>query len=173
VLRQTTAQKYDFFVVGSPAVQGSKNAIPRIIPGPNGKPRAIASIVEQDKTLPQWRRAVAHMGGLMRPGSWEKEGLFTVSVIFFINRPKSHYHPGTSALRPEAPVFHDKKKDCDKMFRAVGDALTGICYNDDSQIVSIAGFKLYATQEHQAGAWISVARLDYHRASSATRLLIG
>ncbi len=171
VLRQTTTQKFNFFVSGAPASQGSKTAFARIIKDASGKQRAIANVVEQDKSLHQWRHAIGQVARLMKPSGWKTDGLFTVSVVFYLPRPKVHYRT-TGALKPGAPVFHEGRKDCDKMYRAVGDALTEICYDDDSMIVSISGVKLYCTSTHDPGAWISVGRLDEHSAAAAVNALM-
>jgi crossover junction endodeoxyribonuclease RusA len=170
-LRQTTKQKYSFFVAGEPASQGSKRAIGRIIAGPDGRPRAVANMIEQDEKLKPWRHSIGQMGKLMLPKGWEMTGFFTLGVVFFLPRPKSHYasHGG---LKASAPFFHSSRKDCDKMVRAVGDALTGVCYDDDSMIASITALKVYQTREHAPGAWIAIGRLDEQPASAAVGVLI-
>jgi crossover junction endodeoxyribonuclease RusA len=170
-LRQTTTHQYKFFVAGQPASQGSKTAMPRIIRDQSGRQRAIANMIEQDKNLKPWRFAVAQVAKLMLPSDWKTDGVFMLGVIFFLQRPKTHY-AANGSLKRNAPVFHAQHKDCDKMIRAIGDALTGTCYDDDALIVSVTGLKLFSTPEHQPGAWISVGRLDEQAASAATRLLI-
>ena len=70
------------------------------------------------------------------------EGVHIVCV-FYMPRAKSHLSPKTGQIRPTAPRQHVKKPDSDKLARLVGDALTGICYADDSQIVSWVIQKCY------------------------------
>ena len=170
-LRQTTIQKYSFFVAGAPASQGSKRAIARIITEKGGRQRAVANLIEQDSDLKPWRFAISQVASLMRPSGWETDGFFTLSVIFFMRRPKTHYAVRGKVKR-NAPLFHTSRKDCDKMVRAVGDALTGTCYDDDSMIVSINALKVYCTLGHEPGAWISVGRLDEESATAAVHLLV-
>lgn len=51
-------------------------------------------------------------------------------------RPKCHYNK--SGLKPSAPEFHTQKPDISKLVRGVEDSMTGVVFNDDSQIVSYA-----------------------------------
>jgi crossover junction endodeoxyribonuclease RusA len=44
-------------------------------------------------------------------------------------------------------VEHTVKPDIDKLLRAVLDALTGICYEDDSQVMSVIAVKKYGPYE--------------------------
>ena len=60
-------------------------------------------------------------------------GAVQVTVSFYLPRPKT--------VRDIYPV---KKPDLDKLIRCVGDALTGVAYTDDNQVVSIAAQKRYA-----------------------------
>jgi crossover junction endodeoxyribonuclease RusA len=170
-LRQTTATSYSFFVPGKPASQGSKVALPRLIRGKDGKPKAIANMREQDPSLAAWRYDVERMGRLMRPKDWDLEGHFILDAFFLMPRPKAHFD-GRGELRYKAPYFHGSQKDCDKMFRAIGDALTGVCFSDDDLIALGTAAKLYCTETCPTGAWISVTRIDVQRAEQAIRLLM-
>jgi hypothetical protein len=49
------------------------------------------------------------------------------------------------------------KPDIDKLVRAINDALTGILFTDDCQVVSISMTKDYCG-ERRAGAYITVSR---------------
>lgn len=171
VFRETTATSYSFFVPGKPASQGSKVALPRLIKGKDGKPRAIASMKEQDPNLAAWRYDVERMGRLMRPEGWDLEGYFILDAFFFMPRPNAHFDTN-GRLRSKAPCFHGSQKDCDKMLRAIGDALTGVCYLDDDTIALGSGAKLYSTQAQPIGAWISVRRIDVQQAEASIRLLM-
>lgn len=170
-LHQTTTQQFRFFVPGEPASQGSKNAIARIGRGKDGRPQAFANLVEQDKKLKPWRQSIGNMASLMLPSGWQTDGFYWLRTTFLLPRPKMHYST-KGGLKTSAPTFHSARKDCDKMVRAVGDALAGICYDDDSMVVSIEAVKLYESQSHGVGAWISVGRLDEGSASQAVLALI-
>lgn len=157
---------------GLPASQGSKTAYGRVVKGKDGKLKAIVNMVEQDKGLGEWRLAVAQMGRLMKPNDWQTDGMFLLSAVFCMPRPKAHFLK-SGALRHDAPLLHTARKDCDKLLRAIGDALTEVCYDDDCLIVCDTGIKIYATVEQGPGAWISVRRLDEARAEAAVRAFIG
>jgi Holliday junction resolvase RusA-like endonuclease len=59
----------------------------------------------------------------------------TVSVIYGFKRPKGHDHDRLEpCVRP----------DVDKLCRALMDALTGIAYHDDGQVVGLSVRKVYA-----------------------------
>jgi crossover junction endodeoxyribonuclease RusA len=164
-LRQATIKKHEFFVAGTPACQGSKTAFGRAVKDKNtGKLKVVVNMVEQDKNLSSWRASVGNVARLMLPSDWEMEGLFVLRVLFYLPRPKLHY-TSLGRVKPSSPVFHSQKKDYDKLLRAIGDSLTGVCYQDDAMIVSGSAMKVFTPEGRQAGAWISVARLDEEHAS--------
>ena len=66
------------------------------------------------------------------------EGALILELIFLLKRPKS---------LPRKVLYHVKKPDLDNLVKAIKDALKGICYKDDSQIVRIYAEKIYATDK--------------------------
>lgn len=68
-------------------------------------------------------------------------GPVEVVVSFHFRRPKGHYNTNGSLkgskYKTPAPTWVTKKPDIDKLCRAVCDALSGFCYDDDEQVVSI------------------------------------
>ena len=165
ILRQTTTRKYEFFVTGTPACQGSKTAYGRIGTDKNtGQKRCFCNMVEQDKGLHEWRASVGGVAKLMLPDDWQTDGLFMLKALFYLPRPKVHYST-SGKLKPSAPVFHSQIKDYDKLLRAIGDSLTGVCYDDDCMVVYGTGFKLFVPEGRRPGAWVSVSRLDEQEAS--------
>ncbi len=66
------------------------------------------------------------------------DGPIAVAFNFAIARPKSHYRTGKNAhlLKDGAPKFPASKPDVLKLSRGVEDALTGILWVDDAQIVT-------------------------------------
>lgn len=134
-----------FFVPGIPAPQGSKRHLG------NGV------MVESSKRVKPWRadiraEALRHLG---RP----YDGPVSVDVMFVFPRPKRHLGTGRNAgiVLPSAPALHTQKPDLDKLLRAVGDALTGVAYRDDSQIVALHSWKRWAEPGERFGASITVA----------------
>ncbi len=107
-------------VYGIPAPQGSKAPY-----GGESNPR----------TKP-WRAAVTAEAAAEMEGRAPLDGPVKVRAEFYFPRPKSHYGTGKNAVhvKDAAPDFHSVKPDGDKLARAIGDALTGIVFRDDSQI---------------------------------------
>lgn len=72
------------------------------------------------------------------------EGPVTLSVEFYMPRPKSHYNK--KGIKDLAPVWHSNKPDLDNMLKAVKDAITstGRIWKDDSQVCSEHANKMYA-----------------------------
>lgn len=128
------------FVPGIPVTQGSMRAF--TIKGTN---RAVVTH-GKSKELNNWRGTIAMfvkkaMGdsGINEPVPREKP--VHIDAGFYFPRPKSHYGTGKNAdkIKPSAPIFHVTKPDGDKLFRALGDALKGVLYNDDSQVMGSFG----------------------------------
>lgn len=71
-----------------------------------------------------------------------------VDVTFVLPRPK--------ALKKDPPPPHTKKPDSDKLFRAIGDAMTGIVYCDDAQVIDHHARKRYAYLGESTGAIVMV-----------------
>lgn len=86
--------------------------------------------------------AQAHQKMETRPWS----GPVDVALTFYLTRPKNHYGTGRNAerLKQSAPSFPAVHPDIDKLTRAVLDALTGICFEDDRQVVGLVVAKRYS-----------------------------
>lgn len=126
------------FVPGRPAPQGSKRHVGRGI------------LVESSKDLGPWRErvALAAHNEMVRLGRSVADGAVYVTLYFILPRPKS-------APKSETPAAV-KRPDLDKLQRAILDALTGICFVDDSQVVTIYAHKRIAEPGETAGAEIRV-----------------
>ncbi len=135
-------------VRGLPIAQGNSRAFVAQVKG--GKPRAIVT-TEANRTsspLGAWRSAIAtdardEMGN--RP---LLDGALRVAVTFVFPRPKSHFLPITKSrptpvLRDDAPHFHTGRPDCDKLLRALMDALTNVVWHDDAQVADVRARKVY------------------------------
>jgi Holliday junction resolvase RusA-like endonuclease len=87
-----------------------------------------------------------------------------VSIVFRLQRPKGHYGTGRNAgiLKASSPHVPVTKPDVDKMVRVVLDALTGIAFMDDSQVVELRALKKYADDNpHPPGATCQVYELQF------------
>ena len=127
-----------FSVPGLPAPQGSKRAF--VIKGTG---RAV--MVEDNARTKPWRVDVALIAQHAMQGREMLTGPLVAVFTFTLPRPKSHYRGGDPArdLRASAPSHRDAKPDADKLYRAVGDALTGIVYYDDAQLADVRVVKRY------------------------------
>ena len=132
-------RRLELTVVGTPVPQGSKTFVPTAAGG-----RAKES---NEKALKPWRASVA-AAALDAMGELEPlVGPLELRAIFVFPRPKAHFGTGRNAgrLKPSAPSIVSTKPDLDKLVRAVGDALTGIVYRDDSQLAIVHAEKHYGT----------------------------
>ena len=130
-----------FDVIGRPAPQGSKKSI--------GNNR----FIESSKFLPAWRNTVKQAAeDAVTIEGWAKvSGPVELEVMFYLDRPSSV----STVKRPQPTV----PPDLDKLIRGVGDALTGVVYDDDSQVIRCLAWKVYA-DTRPPGAFIRVAELS-------------
>jgi Holliday junction resolvase RusA-like endonuclease len=146
------ADVISFFVVGSPAPGGSKRVVPR-----GGKRGGKAIVLEDCRRNPAWRHRVAAAAALAHRSA-PRAGPLEVRFEFVLTRPRGHYGTGRNAgkVRPAAPVFPAVKPDLTKLIRSSEDACTGICWQDDAQIVRQMATKIYGSPP---GVRITVRKL--------------
>jgi len=117
-----------FSVLGHPATKGSTVSFM----GRGGR-----IVTKTDSTgLAAWTQAVGWAAKNARVPLVPKPGAVVVSVRFGFQRPQS------ARTRPHPTV----RPDVDKTLRALLDALTGIAYEDDSQVVEVRAIKAYGPQ---------------------------
>lgn len=138
-----------FSVPGIPKPAGSKSGFP-YVDKQTGKTRV--RIVDACKGSQAWKKTVARYarkGYLGKPVGVPCK----LRLWFYMPRPKSHYRQGKFAhlLKPSAPNWHTFKPDVLKLARAVEDALTGIIYTDDSNIVSESMMKFWTENK-----WVGI-----------------
>ena len=138
----------EFFVPGKPLTAGSKSAIPG--KGPGGRPLIVESGDRKAKSA--WRddvrQAAMHAVEMDSFPTWETEPIEAV-FTFVVKRPSGQLRSGRFAgqLQPWAVGRRPTTRpDALKMARAVEDALTGVLYADDSQIVDERLHKVYGDQ---------------------------
>ena len=138
--------KIEFTVLGIAKPAGSKTGFV-MTNKQTGKQRAV--VVDACKTTKPWQAVVSAAAMEANCGkaldAWERplfDGALLATFRFYVPRPKSHFN-SKGELKANAPAFITKKPDVLKLARAVEDALTGIVYRDDSQIVQEHLFKSY------------------------------
>lgn len=156
-----TARSVRFAVSGQPISQGSKSAY--VVQG-----RAVlVELADKPKAnrpaggLKRWR---AHVGWQARIAMQQAklarfEGPVHLDVEFVLPRPPSHYTKASGRLTKSAPD-HPALPDLSKLVRAVEDAMSGIVYGDDRQIVTLNASKRYARKGGTGGALIHVGELQ-------------
>lgn len=114
-----------FTVPGIPRAKGSF----RVFRAAHGRP-----IVAKDseKTY-AWESTVSLAAKLAMGDQPPLEGPVEIRMVFRFPRPQAHYN--RAGLRAGMPAAPAKKPDWDKVARSTGDALAGICYGDDAQVV--------------------------------------
>lgn len=101
-----------------------------------------------------WREHVAHAARDVMRDEPIMTGSVQIVVAFSLQRPTSHYTT-KGVLSRGAPIHATNKPDVDKLARAVLDALTGVVYLDDKQIVDLRAAKRW-TSTLSEGPRISV-----------------
>ncbi len=137
-------------VYGKPVPQGSKQA--QVIYDMVGKPvmkdgRVITVVRNVNSDLRNWRNQVAaavldeyqqHTSDTDSDEPPLMQGPVGLRIVFLRPRPKGHYGTGRNAgkLKASAPEWPTARPDTLKLARAVEDALTGVIWQDDSQVVA-------------------------------------
>lgn len=139
-----------FDVLGTPAPKGSMRIAHfggRAVLVPN-------SSTKNAREQRAWAKAIVEAADLacgtivvrgQRQPVFAKSAALYVSMVFYLRRPKS----AKNRARPNT------KPDSDKFARLVGDALTGVLWVDDGQIVDLVASKHYANPGRE-GARITV-----------------
>jgi Holliday junction resolvase RusA-like endonuclease len=92
-------------------------------------------MLESSKYVKDWR-AYAKLKATQMCGQSqriEKPNAVLVTAVFYFDRPKKHFR-ANGTLRDDAPAFHVARPDAEKLMRALLDAITGVCFHDDSQV---------------------------------------
>lgn len=139
-------QTIEIWVPGVPQPGGSKK-------GYYNPKLGRVMITEANKKSAPWRAVVSQTAS--EAVSQMLEGPLTARFDFVFPRPKGHFGSGKNAsvLKKSAPLFPAVKPDATKVLRSTEDALKGILWRDDSQIVTQYVTKRYG---EQAGALIRV-----------------
>lgn len=132
----------EFWVDGIPQTKGSTRAFML-------KGKRFPIVTNDNPKNKAWaRRVTIAARNAMSIGDFEKiEGPVKLHLTFFVSQPKRVKHSlAPSTTRP----------DLDKMVRSVGDALEGVCYQQDAQIAGISAAKFYS---HRPGVQVTVDTL--------------
>ena len=125
-------------VVGKPATQESKQA------GVNPH-TGRAFIREDNPRVKTWRGDIRELASKVMEAEVRSPyiGRVALDVEVVMGRSASHLLRDGFSLASNAPMW-PRYPDLDKTLRAVLDALTGIVYLDDSQVVAMRAFKRFS-----------------------------
>lgn len=117
-----------FTVYGTPQPGGSKRAF--VIAGR-------ARITDANAKAKPWKQEVARVALQAMNGQTVLQGPLCLKVTFYRPRPKGHYKGNglwlnATGMRTPYPAT---KPDSSKLVRSTEDALTGIIWRDDAQVV--------------------------------------
>jgi len=146
-----------FEVLGNPVTQGSGKAI-------NDRSGHARFIPDHRAPLAAWRTDIHNAAEKAAEGRFAPKGTpVWVVASFRLQRPKS---------APRRVIRPTTKPDIDKLARASLDAMTGVVFADDSQVVSLALSKCYALPDQPPGAVFEVAFTVAENAETGTELLL-
>jgi Holliday junction resolvase RusA-like endonuclease len=142
-------------VYGKPQPAGSKRAF---AVRKAGVPTGRIAVMDANENAKPWQAEVrAAAMEAMTTGRWA-EGPYiqpplrcpvNVSMTFYARRPKGHFGTGRNeeVLKDSSPPFPVGRPDALKLARGTEDALTGIVWHDDAQVVDLDVHKRYGLPE--------------------------
>ncbi len=142
-------KSYRFIVFGTAQPAGSKQAFVPLHPQTkqpyrNKNGGIVVSVVDDNKRSKGWKRLVAKTAQ-EECGTPLLTGPLKVTLVFYRERPKSHCGAvGLNKVGRETP-YPITKPDSGKLARGTIDAMTGIMYQDDAQIVDDITLKRYGS----------------------------
>lgn len=128
-----------FTVHGTPAPAGSKRGFY------NAKAKRVIITDDSQRSRP-WKAQIADAAAEAMNGRDLLEGPLLLEVTFWMPRPKGHFNTkgelNAAGRRTSHPAV---KPDLLKLTRALEDAISGVVYRDDAQIVTETLQKAYTT----------------------------
>ena len=137
-----------FTVVGIPAPKGSSKAFAfRRGDGSLG-----AAVTHDNKRTKPWQATVGVTAAIAKTAAgiaaiWT--GPVRLDLVFYMPKPQKPKH-----------AQHITKPDLDKLIRAVKDGLTGVVWQDDSQVIEVHALKAYCARTSAPGAAVCVSALE-------------
>lgn len=103
-----------------------------------------SNVVDANPNASVWKEVVAWHACEQYKGE-PLHGALDVEFVFVLARLKGHYGTGRNEgiLKETAPLYSTVRPDTTKLIRGVEDALTGIVWVDDGQIVNQTAQKRY------------------------------
>lgn len=99
----------------------------------------------QGMKLQDWRQAIA-----------QEARSATVSVLSGPVRVELRFCLPRPVSRRKRDLWPDRKPDLDKLVRSALDAMSGVVFGDDAQVVHLVTWKVYAGDDEQQGVRVAV-----------------
>jgi len=140
-------KSYSFTVIGHAEPAGSKKAFVPLHPKtkqPYRRPGGgvMVSVVDANPRAGDWKRLVAKVAR-EECGAPLLEGPLKVTMIFYRVRPQGHLTVGGLSKQGRETPFPITKPDAGKLARGTIDAMTGVIYKDDAQVIEEIAIKRY------------------------------
>jgi Holliday junction resolvase RusA-like endonuclease len=144
--------RFEFTVPGHPQPAGSKRGFP--VKRKDGA-RGVA-VVDDNPRTKAWQATVALTAAdalQLHTGADDDPELLVgplgMALTFTFKRPQGHFGSGRNFhnVRASAPAWPAVRPDTTKLVRAVEDALTGVVWRDDAQVVEQYAAKRYGEPE--------------------------
>lgn len=131
-------QQIEFRVYGTPQTKGSAKAL-------KTEHMKFAVVVNDNEKNKGWAAIVSSVAQDHAPAGGLWKGSLAIQLVFFLYPPKALLKLDRQTKRPKY-LFADptKKPDIDKMTRSIYDALTGVIFLDDRQIIRSEEVKQYS-----------------------------
>jgi Holliday junction resolvase RusA-like endonuclease len=104
--------------------------------------------VYDPKKSRDWKELVAMEA--KRRGCYQLDGPLRMILVFRLRKPKS---------APRSRKYPIVKPDTSNFIKGIEDALNGICYHDDSQIIILEAQKVYAPEGIEPGVLIQIEQI--------------
>lgn len=132
-------------VHGTPQPKGSARGF--VLKKKGQKPRAI--VTSANPNLRAWEDSIRYAAQDVADEFFD--GAVALHVAFYIQRPKS--------ISEKKRPYMTTRPDLSKCIRGVEDALTGILWKDDAQVVTITASKAYAGVREPSRAVITITEI--------------
>lgn len=138
-----------FTVYGKAAPAGSKSL---------GRTKAGAAFVRDSSgdRGKHWRTSVGQVAAAAMQGHAPLDGPLSLEATFYVARPQTH-RSKRGGLVQSAPPFPVTRPDLTKLLRAIEDAMTGIVWRDDAQVIEQTARKVYDDADKGVRVVITVA----------------
>lgn len=128
------------------------------VPQPKGSMRSFFAggrivLTDQNRALKPWAATIRKAASATRVTCHDADVPVSVELRFVLPRP-------TSLVKRVQHPIRKRSGDIDKLTRGVLDALTGVCYVDDSQVITLRCSKRFVRPDEQPGMTVWVRAYD-------------